>query len=154
MHLGRLRFPFAMRLAGVFAGLLLGQSAVADRVEFANGDVITGTVTSIAGGKVVVQTDYAGKITAGLDQVARIKTDAELNLLTSGGEKLQSTLDGEAAQVRLSALNRDLALADVSKATRAVEGAAVSVTSWGHKVDLAAALTKGNTDTRNFSVLT
>ncbi len=102
--------------------LALAHTAQADRVEFTNGDVITGTVTSIAGGKVVVQTEYAGKITAGLDKVARIKTDAELNLLTSGGENLFSAIDGEAAALKLSSLNRDLALADVSKATRSAGG--------------------------------
>lgn len=144
---------FVMR-AGLVAGALLSSSAFADRIEFVNGDVITGTVTSIAGGKVVVQTDYAGKVSAGLDKVARIRTDAELNLVTSSGEQLFSALDGEAAGVKLGALNRDLALADVSKATRSVGGAAAEVTNWAHKVDVAAALTKGNTDTRAFSLFT
>lgn len=141
-------------LFAALSGLVIAPAALADRIEFTNGDVITGTVTSIAGGKVVVQTDYAGKITAGLDKVAKIKTDAEMNVLTTGGEKLFSTLEGESAGVRLSTLNRDLALADVDKATRSVGGAAVEVTNWRHKVDVAAALTKGNTDTRNFSVFT
>jgi putative salt-induced outer membrane protein YdiY len=128
--------------------------AVADRIEFANGDVITGTVTSMAGGKVVVQTDYAGRITASLEKVVRISTDAELNLLTKSGENFVSPLDGEAATVRLTTLDRELALADVSKASRAVEGASLTATDWAHKADVAAALTKGNTDTQSFSVFT
>jgi putative salt-induced outer membrane protein YdiY len=143
-----------VRSAALLFGLAISQGALADRVEFTNGDAITGTVTSIAGGKVVVQTEYAGKVTAALDKVAKIRTDAEMNLLTTDGEKLFSALDGEAAGVKLSNLNRDLALADVDKATRSVAGAAVEVTRWRHKVDVAAALTKGNTDTRNFSVFT
>ena len=133
---------------------LLACGALADRVEFANGDVITGTVTSVAGGKVVVQTEYAGRITASVDKVACITTDAELNLRTSADENLVSALDGEAGKVKLTTLNRELALADITRASRAVNGAAVAVTNWAHKVDLAAALTKGNTDTRTFSLFT
>lgn len=141
-------------LACAVFGLALAQAAIADRVELTNGDVITGTVTSVSGGKVVVQTEYAGKITAGLDKVAKIKTDAEMNLLTNNDEQLFSALDGTAGEVQLGALNRSLALADVNKATRLAGGAAAEVTSWTHKVDLAAALTKGNTDTCNLSLFT
>ncbi len=133
---------------------LVASTALADRVEFANGDVITGTVTSMAGGKVVLQTEYAGRITASVDKVARITTDAELNLRTSSDEILVSALDGEAAKVKLTALNRELALADVTRASRAVAGSTVAATNWAHKVDVAAALTKGNTDTQSFSVFT
>lgn len=141
------------RLLVLLLGLLHANAALADRVEFTNGDVITGTVTSISDGKVVLQTEYAGRVTAELAKVARIRTDAEMNLLTAGGEKLLSPLDGEAASVRLPALNRNLALADVDVATKSVGVAALEVTRWHHKVDLATTLTKGNTENRNFSVL-
>lgn len=144
---------FRQWVSGVVFTLVSG-IAVADRVEFTNGDVITGTVTSMAGGKVVVQTEYAGRVTASIDKVARITTDGELNLRTNADEQLVSALDGEAGKVKLTTINRELALADVTRASRRVDGAAVDITNWAHKVDVAAALTKGNTDTRSFSVFT
>ena len=45
-------------------------TAVADTVVLENGDRLTGTVDSIAGGRLVLTTEYAGNVPIKLDQVA------------------------------------------------------------------------------------
>ncbi|MCP5178559.1 MAG: DUF481 domain-containing protein [Pseudomonadales bacterium] len=137
----------------VVVTLMAGQ-ALADRIDFANGDVMTGTITSMAGGKVVIRTDYAGRVTVDADKIARIATDGDLSLRTKGGEALQSAVEGDAGAVQLKALDREIALADISKASRESAAEALSATDWSHKLDLAAVLTSGNTDTSSFSILT
>jgi putative salt-induced outer membrane protein YdiY len=60
--------------------VLLPVTAKADSIELKNGDHLTGTVTQMAGGKLTVNTSYAGTVTIAWDQVTNVKLDKPLVL--------------------------------------------------------------------------
>jgi hypothetical protein len=59
----------------------------ADTVEIKNGSRITGKITSIDAGSVVISTDYAGTITIKQSQVASIATDDPVALRLASGTR-------------------------------------------------------------------
>ena len=71
---------FILLSLGAGALLLLSTAARADTVVLTNGDHITGSVTQLAGGKLVVHTDYAGDVTIAFDKVSSVKVDKPIIL--------------------------------------------------------------------------
>jgi hypothetical protein len=69
-------------LSSLVAGALLLHStaARADTVVLTNGDRLTGNVTQLTGGKLVVHTDYAGDVTIAFDKVSSVKVDKPIIL--------------------------------------------------------------------------
>ena len=61
-------------------------AAMADTVVLKNGDRLTGTIDSIAGGRLVLATEYAGHVPIQLDQVAEVVSEAAFDVRTSAGE--------------------------------------------------------------------
>ncbi len=69
--------------SGMFAGLLtvlFVNAANADELLMKNGDRLQGSVVSMALGKLVFKTPYAGTITIDWDKVARLTTEAPLEV--------------------------------------------------------------------------
>ena len=133
--------------------LLLAAPAWSDRVVFSNGDVMTGTVTSLSGGKLAIQTPYANRIVVDAAEVASLTTDDGVNLRLASGEKLYGRLVDVDGKTQIEALNRDLALADLSKLTRN-NSSVFAEADWSHKIDLAASVTNGNSNTQSLSLFT
>ena len=74
-------------VAAAFAALTLALPLVADTVEIKNGARIIGKITKIDAGSVVVDTDYAGKITIKQSQVASLATDAPIAVRLASGTR-------------------------------------------------------------------
>jgi putative salt-induced outer membrane protein len=71
--------------------LLLPLAAVADTVTLKNGDRLTGSVTQLAGGKLSIDTKYAGTVTIAWDEVATVKLDKTIVMATEkkSGKKVE-----------------------------------------------------------------
>ncbi len=60
----------------------------ADRITLSDGSVINGVVKSIAGGKAVIATDFAGEITIDQSKIARLGTAEPVNVATQSDDRL------------------------------------------------------------------
>ena len=70
--------------------LLLGSAAFADdEVKLKNGDRITGKISGLAGGKLVVETTAEGKVSIDWTQVVSVKTDEPLRLKLLNGDLVE-----------------------------------------------------------------
>ena len=78
------------RIAALTLGsilLLLPGRGIADVVRLHNGDVLSGELVELAEGKVVVATDYAGRVSIDATFVAAIETDAPFTVDWRSGER-------------------------------------------------------------------
>ncbi|KGE03295.1 DUF481 domain-containing protein [Pseudohaliea rubra] len=72
--------------------LLAGAAAAApDRITLKNGSTILGTVTDAEGGKVMVETDFAGTLSIAQDQIEALRTDTPMRLQLADGTVLESS---------------------------------------------------------------
>ena len=70
-------------IAAVIVMLALSTSLRADEVIFNNGDRLTGTITSVAGGKLTIKTDVAGEVSVDMKDVKTFSTAAPLQVRTT-----------------------------------------------------------------------
>jgi putative salt-induced outer membrane protein YdiY len=142
------------RLVLMTIALLLSPLATADVVLLKNGDKLSGTVDSVAGGNVLLITEYAGAVAIAVDAVAEVTTEGTFDV--SVGETTVNgqfaVVDGAQAVVS-DGRSQALALADVSRAGQNNLGVISFTREWTSRADLAAQVTNGNTDTQNYSVL-
>jgi putative salt-induced outer membrane protein YdiY len=81
------------RLATVWvaAGLLLfflTATALADEVFLKNGNHLSGTIVSMGEGKLVLETNFAGRLTIDWGSVERLSTDAPLTIVLADGSTI------------------------------------------------------------------
>jgi hypothetical protein len=80
--------PSRAAIAALFLTLALGaRSLFADTVEIKNGTRIVGKITKIDAGSVVVDTDFAGKITIKQSEVVSMATDAPIAVRLASGTR-------------------------------------------------------------------
>src|SRR6266516_2615857 len=84
--------PFHMKnaslhhtLATTVLALALATAALADRIELVDGSVINGKLLSAEGGKLKVETTFAGKIEIAQKAVKTFSTDEAVNVSLAGG---------------------------------------------------------------------
>jgi len=90
----RLAIPFILSLLALMP-------AAADTVLMGNGDRITGTVTGIEDGRLLVVTEYAGELALSLDAVSFVETDEPRALRLEDGQLLTGRLDAEGEAQRI-----------------------------------------------------
>jgi len=83
----RKRLAFAAGITVVFWSV----SVPADTVQLDDGSVINGEVQSLASGKVVIQTAFAGKLTIDQEMVTALSTTKEFNFAFESGNVLVGT---------------------------------------------------------------
>jgi putative salt-induced outer membrane protein YdiY len=93
----RIESPIAqtLRLMAIVAAsplALFANSAAADKVVLDNGDVLSGIVVKLQGGKLTLKTDYAGSVDIESGKVKTIVTDQPVEVHTTGGEVLKGKL--------------------------------------------------------------
>lgn len=135
--------------ASVFC--LAAASMSADEVLFHSGDRLSGTVVSVAGGKMIFASKVAGKVTLDMADIKTFATDATLDMtLTNGSIITRKVAAGEAGQVVLqsdgAAQPQTIALAEVAKINP-------EKVRWTGAIVAGAVVARGNTesDTANVS---
>lgn len=73
-----------------------------DEVIFKNGEKIVGKITSVADGKITIESDSVGVVTASLDKVSTFSADHELKIVLKGSgsvanQKVDTAADGNIA---------------------------------------------------------
>lgn len=90
-------------------------SASADVVVMKNGDRVTGKVTSLADGKLKIETAYMGKVAVDFDEVSSLVTDEPVAVGTRGGSRLVGALSWkEGGRAAISRAETVLAVAAAS----------------------------------------
>lgn len=110
--------------------------AHADVIVMKNGDRISGETLSMSGGKLVVRTAYAGKITLKWEEVASIETEKPLSVM----------FEGETAPRELR-LDRGVDLSRIAYLNPQPHESGVG-TSYSGRATFLANYTSGNTDSR------
>jgi len=138
----------------IFALLFVASHAGADVVVLTNGDRLTGTVDSISGGRVLLDTKYAGHIPIKLDAVAELITDAAFTVVTDEGQVDGQFALADGVQVLVTEnASQPVSLASVKTAGHNKLALGGFAREWSTRADLAAEVSNGNSDTKKFSTL-
>jgi putative salt-induced outer membrane protein YdiY len=136
--------PLSLAIAAAAAS-----SALADTVKLKNGDVLTGRIVDVIGGKVTLKTDAAGDVKIDLAQVDTISTDAPITIELKDGTiivvKAAAAKDGRLVVEGEGVERRELVLADVvsvNKPSRRWTGNLLGAGTW----------TRGNSESTAISV--
>lgn len=137
------------------AVLLLSVAAQADTVWMVNGDRLTGKVTLLDGGKLLLETDYGGTIALQWDKVRELETDEPMqfrmpDLPVDYQARLETS--GEAGKVILAGSDqrREMALAELDSIVR--PHPFLGDWSFGGTVDLAGDWRLNSHRSQDFSV--
>ncbi len=85
----------------ILACLLLAAGAAADEVHLKNGNRLSGTLISLSEGKLVLETDFAGRLSIDWGQVERIQTESAIEVVLTDGTSVKGTAAPDAASGRL-----------------------------------------------------
>lgn len=134
-------------LIAAFAAALATSALAQDRVTLTNGDVLTGTIKSMADGKLVINSPVLGDVTVPLTEVNDLMTQAQVDLQTKGGQlmKGQRILGIENKSLRLEGDPKPLALDDLGF----INPPSKSEPVWTGSLKVGALWTDGNTDRRS-----
>ena len=136
--------------------MIPGGTVAADTVVLKNGDRLTGEIDSIFGGRLLLETEYAGLVSIKLEVVESATSQAAFHVRLRSGGYLEGRLAVEGSRQVL--LNDDdvvqpLTLVDVSNAGRRGDELAALVSGWNTQADLSASVSSGNSDTEAVNVL-
>lgn len=136
-----MRHLITLALLATFAGSVLAQ----DRVTLANGDVLTGTIKTMADGKVIINSPLLGDITVPMSNVSDMVTQAQVNLQTKNGDLLKRRIVGiEGGNLRLEGDTSSLGLDSLGM----INPPEKVEPKWTGSLKLNALWTDGNTDRR------
>lgn len=107
-----MRIPALLAAAAAFAAGAVAQ----DKITLTNGDVLTGTIKSMADGKVVIASPALGDVTVPIEKVGDMTTAAQVKLETKTGDLLQRRLLGiENGNLKMEGDTTSLALANLGQ---------------------------------------
>lgn len=137
-------------LVSVLLFSMLSVALADDEIKLKNGDRITGKVTGLAGGKLVIETPHSGPLKVDWTQVVSIKTDAPLKLKLATGEWLEGKVSpGAEGKIKVESAG---AAAPVEVEYPKVASINEPPASWHGKITGAAKATDGNTHNRSFLI--
>lgn len=142
-----------LRITAALMAISASGALHADVVRMANGDVIRGTVDSIVGEKLVLDTEYAGTLSIEMEHVSAIDSDEALSVRLSSGEVLTGELAAEdgGQVIVVGGEARSIALADVSRSSRNLRVVNREGKGLTARTDLGANVSRGNSETDTYS---
>ncbi len=72
---------------------------LADTITLDNGDRLTGKILRMEGGKVVINTSYAGDIKIDLGHIRNLQTDGTMTVVLGNDQRLYGKLTGDGAEI-------------------------------------------------------
>jgi putative salt-induced outer membrane protein YdiY len=130
--------------------LLAAIGAAEDEVKLKNGDRLTGKVTSLAGGKLILETAHSGPLKIDWSQVVSVKTDNPVKVRLATKEELEGKLS-PGADGRLK-IETQGAAAPVEVDPAKVTHFNKPPTQWHGSVTASGKATDGNTHVRSFLI--
>jgi putative salt-induced outer membrane protein YdiY len=130
--------------------------AMADVVRLKNGDRLTGTLDGISGKRLILQTEYAGKLTLKLNSVLTVQTEKAFDLKLRDGTRTSGRLvvaDEAQALLDADAEQQPLALEQVKKAGQNRLAMVDLASDWSSRADLSVAISTGNSETEAYNGL-
>ncbi len=145
----------------LIAGLLaLGAAfyslaAAADVLHLASGDRLSGEIDSIAGGKVILKTEFAGTIAVKLETVKHMESEKTFEIRTDAGrQKGQFAVTSDAQQFRTDGGEiADLDLTTLRSAGENNLGISSFASEWTNRFDAGITASSGNTETSSQNYL-
>lgn len=138
-----MRCPWMVVMLGLSTGVIC-----ADQVEFKSGDRLTGTVKSVAGGKMLFDSDVAGAMTLKMDAIKTFSTVNPIEIVQTNGtvviQKVGVGADGQVI-VQAEAAPQTMALAEIAKVNP-------EKVKWTGAIVAGAVLTRGNTESSTASL--
>lgn len=121
-----------------------------DEVKLKNGDRITGKVTSLAGGKLVIETTHSGPLKIDWAQVVSVKSDAPIKVKLATGEVIEGKLaPGAEGRLKIETTGPAAPVeVDLPKVLTFNEPPA----AWHGTLNAAAKATDGNTHNKSFLI--
>ncbi len=135
---------------------LLSVVCHADVALLINGDRISGTVDSVSGGRLLIETAYAGRVALRLDSIATITTEESFRIRLKDGTRLEGRFVVEDGTQKFSAVEGTLVPFSLIKLAIMGQNKLKMVDlgwEWSNRVDLSAAVSSGNADTEAYNVL-
>jgi len=143
-------------VALVVGSTMLVAPGFADVVNMKNGDRLSGTLDGISGKRLILETEYAGKLTLKLDSVLSVETEEAFDLKLRDGGRTSGRLvvAGDAQAVVVGEEEpQPLALDQVRKAGQNRLAMVDLGSGWSSRIDLAMAISTGNSDTESLNGL-
>jgi len=139
-----------MKKVWMMLGCLSAVMVSADQVEFKSGDRLTGTIKSVAGGKMIFDSAVAGPLTLKMDSIKTFSTDNPIEIVqTNGVSVVQKVVAGAEGMVMVqpeaAKPAQTLALADIATVNP-------EKVKWVGSVVAGAVLARGNTESSTASV--
>nr|HPO38967.1 hypothetical protein [Kiritimatiellia bacterium] len=120
-------------------------AALADEVLFKSGDRLTGTVKSLAGGKMLFDSKVAGPLALNMEDIQTFSTDAPIEIALADGSTINQKISAAAAgQVAVDA-GRTLPFGSIAKLNP-------EKPAWKGIVSAGATFVRGNTKSETASV--
>ena len=129
---------------------LVSSVSFADVVVMKNGDQMTGTVDSISGGNLLLNTEYAGAVPIKLDAIASVTTEEEFDVRV-GGEKISGKFTTADEGILIG--DQPVELAAIKRAGQDNIAAIDLGTDWTSRADVGVVISNGNSDTESINVL-
>ncbi len=152
----------------VFALFLVGSVVRADQVTLKNGDRLTGKIVDGDGKTLLLKSDFAGEVTIQWDAVTAIESSDNINITLKDGTRLSGKVTtqngkvvvvGAPAAATPAAAAKDAIVAvrnDAEQHSFDVESEKMAHPKfsyfWSGLLDTGLALTRGNSETANFTV--
>lgn len=116
-----------------------------DKITLANGDVLQGTIKSMADGKVTIASPLLGDLTVPMANISSMTTQSQVDLQTKSGDLLKRRILGiEGGNLKLEGATTSLALDDLGK----INPPPKVDPTWAGSLKVNALWTDGNTDRR------
>ena len=113
-----------------------------DRITLANGDVLTGTIKTMADGKVTINSPLLGDVTVPMANISDLATQAQVELQTVNGETFKRRIAGmEGGRLKLDGDIPALAIDNLGK----INPPAAEAPKWTGTLKFAGFFTDGNT---------
>ena len=138
----------------LLCSIIISRGVLGDTVVVENGDVLTGEVDSIAGGRLVLSTAYAGDVVIDMAAVREIETEENYTLRFQDKRVVGRLASVEGTPVAITAnANIPFAIEDLVLATQSKLALTSVVREWNSRVDLALALSSGNSTAESYNTL-
>lgn len=133
-----------LHTAAMLAALTTGVLAQ-DRITLANGDILTGSIKTMADGKVTINSPVLGDVTVPMASITDMVTQAQVELQTVNGETFKRRIAGiESGRLRLDGDVPALAIDNLGK----INPPPPEVPHWTGTMQVGGSWTDGNTKRR------